>query len=55
MLNVGEKVKKGEILMYIMIGKTIREVVSDREGTVKKILVRSGDKINKGDPLIEFS
>ena len=55
MLNVGEKVKKGEILMYIMIGKTIREVVSDRAGTVKKILVRSGDKISKGDPLIEFS
>ena len=41
--------------MYIMIGKTIREVVSDRAGTVKKILVRSGDKISKGDPLIEFS
>ena len=55
MLNVGEKVKKGEILMYIMIGKTIREVVSDREGIIKKILVRSGDRISKGDPLIEFS
>ncbi len=55
MLNVGEKVKKGEILMYIMIGKTIREVISDREGIIKKILVRSGDKISKGDPLIEFS
>lgn len=55
MLNVGEKVRKGEILMYIMIGKTIREVVSDREGIIKKILVRSGDKISKGDPLIEFS
>jgi len=55
MINPGEKVRKGEIVMYIMIGKTIREVVSDRAGTVKKILVRSGDKVNKGDPLIEFS
>lgn len=55
MINPGEKVRKGEIVMYIMIGKTIREVVSDRAGTVKKILVRSGDKISKGDPLIEFS
>jgi biotin carboxyl carrier protein len=54
-LIVGEAVKKGEILMYIMIGKTIREVVSDRDGTVKHILVKSGDKISKGDPLIEFS
>jgi len=55
LLNVGENVKKGEILMYLMIGKTIREVVSDRDGTVKRILVKSGDKIRKGDPLIEFS
>ena len=55
LLNVGETVKKGEILMYIMIGKSIREVVSDRDGTVKHILVKSGDKIAKGDPLIEFS
>ena len=55
MINPGEKVRKGEIVMYIMIGKTIREVVSDRAGTVKKILVRSGDKVSKGDPLIEFS
>lgn len=55
LLNVGENVKKGEILMYIMIGKTIREVVSDRDGTVKHILVKNGDKIAKGDPLIEFS
>jgi pyruvate carboxylase subunit B len=54
LLNVGETVKKGEILMYIMIGKTIREVVSDRKGVIKNILVKSGDKISKGDPLIEF-
>lgn len=55
MINAGEKVKKGEIMMYIMIGKTIREVVSDRSGTIKKILVSNGDKVSKGDPLIEFS
>jgi len=55
MINAGDKVRKGEIVMYIMIGKTISEVVSDRTGTVKKILVRSGDKVSKGDPLIEFS
>jgi pyruvate carboxylase subunit B len=55
LLNVGETVKKGEILMYIMIGKTIREVLSDREGVIKNILVKSGDRISKGDPLVEFS
>lgn len=51
----GEQIRKGEILMYIMIGKTIREVTSDRDGIIKNVLVKSGDKIRKGDPLIEFS
>lgn len=55
LLNVGDEVKKGEILMYLMIGKTFREILSDRDGTVRHILVKSGDKIRKGDPLIEFS
>jgi len=55
LLNEGANVKKGEILMYLIIGKHIREVVSDREGTVRHILVKNGDKVSKGDPLIEFS
>lgn len=54
-LSPGEQVRKGEILMYIMIGKTIREVTSDRDGTIKQVMVKSGDKITKGDPLIEFT
>ncbi|MCK7534548.1 MAG: biotin/lipoyl-binding protein [Marinilabiliales bacterium] len=46
--------KKGEIMMYLTIGKSIREVRSDRDGVVSRILVKSGDKVKKGDPLIEF-
>jgi len=55
LLNPGDEVKKGEILMYLMIGKTFREVQADRDGTIRHILVKSGDKIRKGDPLIEYS
>lgn len=55
LINVGDKVKKGEILMYMIIGKSITDVVSDRDGVIISILVKSGDKITKGDPLIEFS
>ncbi len=54
LLTAGGEVKKGEILMYLMIGKSIREVRSDRDGVVNKILVKSGDKVKKGDPLIEY-
>jgi pyruvate carboxylase subunit B len=54
LLNAGEEVKKGEIVMYLMIGKSIRDVRSDRDGMVNKIMVKSGDKVKKGDPLIEY-
>ena len=53
-LDVGEEVKKGEILMYIMINRTFSAVESDRDGKIKKVLVKSGDKVRKGDPLVEF-
>lgn len=54
LIAAGDEVKKGEILMYLMIGKSITDVPSDRDGVVSRILVRSGDKVKKGDPLVEF-
>jgi pyruvate carboxylase subunit B len=53
-ISEGETVTKGEILFYLMINRTYCEVRSDREGTVRKMLVKRGDKVRKGDPLIEF-
>ena len=55
LLSPGEHIRKGEILMYIMIGKTIQAVTSDRDGTIKNVIVKSGDRIKKGDPLVEFN
>ena len=40
--------------MYIMINRTFSAVESDRDGKIKKVLVKSGDKVRKGDPLVEF-
>jgi len=54
LITTGDEVKKGEILLYLMAGKSVSDVRSDRDGIVNKILVRSGDKVKKGDPLIEF-
>ncbi|MFN2312954.1 MAG: biotin/lipoyl-containing protein, partial [Bacteroidales bacterium] len=54
LIATGDEVKKGEILMYLMIGKSVTEVRSDRDGVVNKVLIRNGDKVKKDDPLIEF-
>jgi len=53
-LTVGQHVKKGDILFYINTDKTYNEVASDRDGTIKNIIVKRGAKIKKGDPVVEF-
>lgn len=53
-ISGGVNVTKGEILFYIMINKTYMEVVSDRDGKVRKMMVKRGEKVSKGDPVIEF-
>ena len=40
-IKVGQKVKTGDILFIIEAMKTMNQVKSDREGTVKKILVKN--------------
>ncbi len=54
MMAEGQHVKNGEILFYINMGRTYKEVASDRDGIIKKVIVKRGDKIKKGDPVIEF-
>ncbi len=54
LITMGDEVRKDEILMYLMLGKSISDVRSDRDGVISKVLVRSGDKVKKGDPLVEF-
>ena len=53
-ISEGETVSKGDILFYLMINRTYREVESDRDGKVRRMMVKRGDKVKKGDPLIEF-
>ena len=48
----GDKVKKGQTLLIIEAMKTMNNIVAERDGVVKKILVKNEQPIQFGDPLI---
>lgn len=54
-VDEGSVVTKGQRLFYIEAGRGYEEVLSDRDGTIKRILCKHGDFVTKGTPLIEFA
>ena len=51
-LEIGQKVKKGQTIMIIEAMKTMNHVPSTQDGTVSKILVKDGEPVEFGQPLI---
>ena len=51
-VEVGQKVKKGQTIMIIEAMKTMNHVPSTHDGTVSKILIKDGEPIEFGQPLI---
>ena len=51
-IDVGQKVKKGQTIMIVEAMKTMNHVPSTHEGTVSKILVKDGEPVEFGQPLI---
>ena len=51
-VDVGQKVKKGQTIMIIEAMKTMNHVPSTQDGTVSKILVKDGEPVEFGQPLI---
>jgi acetyl-CoA carboxylase biotin carboxyl carrier protein len=54
-VQVGDTVKSGETLCIIEAMKLLNEIESDRDGTVKAILVENGQPVEYGEPLIVLS
>ena len=50
----GDKVKKGQSLLMYEAMKMQNEIESDGDYTVKRILVKEGEVIAAGQPIIEF-
>ena len=51
-VEVGQKIKKGQTIMIIEAMKTMNHVPSTMEGIVNKILVKDGEPVEFGQPLI---
>jgi biotin carboxyl carrier protein len=53
-IEVGQEVKKGEILMILDAMKMKNRLKSNMDGKVKSISVKNGDKVSKGTLLLEL-
>ena len=53
-VEVGQKIKKGQTIMIVEAMKTMNHVPSTQEGTVSKILVKDGEPIEFGQPLVSI-
>ena len=53
-ITEGQKVKKGQTIMIIEAMKTMNHVPSTQDGIVSKILVKDGEPVEFGQPLISL-
>ena len=53
-VEIGLKIKKGQTIMIIEAMKTMNHVPSTQDGTVIKILVKDGEPVEFGQPLISI-
>ena len=51
-VEIGQKIKKGQTIMIIEAMKTMNHVPSTQDGIVNKILVKDGEPVEFGQPLI---
>ena len=51
-VEVGQKIKKGQTIMIVEAMKPMNHIPSTQDGTVSEILVKDGQPIEFGQPLI---
>ena len=53
-IEVGQRVKHGDVIGLIEVMKSFHEVLSEEEGKVSRILVENEAAVQAGDPLAEL-
>ena len=51
-IKTGDKVKKRQTLLIVEAMKTMNDIVADKNGTIKEILVKNEQPVQFDDPLI---
>ena len=51
-IKIGDKVNKGQTLLIVEAMKTMNDIVADKDGVIKEILVRNEQPVQYDDPLI---
>ena len=54
-VEIGKKIKKGDTICLIEAMKTFNEIKSDRDCTIKTVMVENGEAVEFGQPLFEIS
>ena len=53
-VEVGQKIKKGQTVIIIEAMKTMNHVPSTQDGTVSEVLVKDGEPVEFGQPLVSI-
>ena len=53
-IKMGDKVKKGQILLIIEAMKTMNDIIAEKDGKIKEILVKNEQPVQFDEPLIIF-
>jgi glutaconyl-CoA/methylmalonyl-CoA decarboxylase subunit gamma len=53
-VQAGDQVEANGLLLILEAMKMENEIRSPRAGTIKSVVVAVGDRVNSGDPLVEF-
>jgi len=53
-VNVGDRVKLGQVLCIVEAMKLMNEIESDEDGTIVKIYMESGQPVEYGQPLFRY-
>ena len=51
-VELGQSVKRGQVLLIIEAMKTMNEITAQKSGTIKKIFVKDANPVEFGEPLV---